>query len=131
ECDGRRGSAADQCRQLPRCRHAIGGNGALYGERDHRWRETFLVVLNEDAFGILILRDELGAGGVPCGSQSVIAQDGEVLAAVKQNGQGQSAEMNYGDLLLAGPRHRHNWRGLMSPNTIELVVLGIELLGTS
>ena len=82
-------------------------------------------MLNEDAFGILILRDELGAGGVPCGSQSVIAQDGEVLAAVKQNGQGQRAEMNSGDLLLAGPRHRHTWRGLRSPHTIELVVIGL------
>src|SRR5262249_32840212 len=125
ERDGRRGSATDQCRQLPRCRDAIGRNGAVDRERDHRWRETFLIVLNEDALGLLILRDQLGAGGIPCGSHSMIAQDGEVLVTVKENGQGQRAEMNSRDLLLAGPRHRYPWWGLRSPNAVELVVIGL------
>ncbi len=82
-------------------------------------------MLNEDALGILILRDQLGAGGIPRGSDSVIAQDGEVFAAVKEDGQGQRAEMNSGDLLLAGPRHRHTWWGFRSPNAVKLVVIGL------
>src|SRR6516225_2918453 len=93
--------------------------------RDLRCSETFLIVLKEDASGTLVLRDQFGADGIPCGSHNMIAQDREVLAAVKQYGRGQRAEMNSGDLLLAGPRHRRTRRALRRPNAVELVVISL------
>src|SRR5215510_278170 len=56
ERDRRRSGAADERRQLTRGDDPVRRNGTLNRQRDDRGREAFLIVLDEDPLGILVLR---------------------------------------------------------------------------
>src|SRR5262249_5597134 len=70
ECDRCGSGAADQCRQLTRGDNPVRRNGTLNRQRDDRGGEAFLIVLDEEPVGILVLRHELGTGRIPrhCGA---------------------------------------------------------------
>ena len=81
-------------------------------ERDLRRRETLLIVLDEDAIGILVLRHEIDAGGDQGDGGGVIAHDVQVLRAVEEQRLRERAEMNSRDLLLIA-------RGIVVPGGVS------------
>ena len=82
KCDRCGRGAADQRRQLTRGDDAVRRNGTLNRQRDDRSDDAFLIVLDEDPLGILVLRDELGAGWIPRHCGAVIPQHVQILRPV-------------------------------------------------
>jgi len=67
---------------LTRGDDAVCRDGTLNRQRDNWSDEAFLIVLDEDPLGILILRDELGACWIPRRCGAVIPQDLQILRPV-------------------------------------------------
>src|SRR5262249_21910857 len=85
ECDRCGSGAADQCRQLTRGDNPVRRNGTLNRQRDDRGGEAFLIVLDEEPVGILVLRHELGTGRIPRHCGAVIPQPVQILRPVSEH----------------------------------------------
>src|SRR5262249_44185461 len=118
-----RPASVNQILQLAGRRNSIRGNATLKRKGDLRRQDAFLVVLNKDTLGILILRDEVAATRHPSDGGGVIPYDGQILAPVQQEPLCQGADMHLSDLFLGGPRHCRCRGRLGRPNAVELIVV--------